>query len=387
MGVGTQSGVLNCRPTFNTCQSNGCGITSATYPGNGIVQANGEYADNWNDVLAFMNANGASVNNGMTWPQVKAACDAAWGNYDHVNLCDTWYYTLTGFNFGAPCSNECVCTGGCGPTPPPPPPPDETWDCINGTCIQNLAGNGAYASELSCQSDCTTSATYNCIDSNIVFPSVNSTQGFCIDPGDGSGTFNNPATALTDCTATYTNDCQVSTLTGTASPPYPNGYQTQPTIDTGTTFITDYRTWLIQNCLNCLMIDYHYEETIIDVGLGNVGNNFCVGPNGGALSHQLEVHIGPATIQAVNSQNPVSGDHYTFGSLINWGAANGCPDMAGFGTNPTDDMPAFFALLQTCYTSTTPGTTWTEPYTFGGSGEVCRCTGCAPPPISGPVLP
>ena len=55
----------------------------------------------------------------------------------------------------------------------------DTWDCINGNCIDPGTGLGQYSILLDCQNACriVTRASWNCIDSN------------CVDPGDGSGNF------------------------------------------------------------------------------------------------------------------------------------------------------------------------------------------------------
>jgi hypothetical protein len=65
----------------------------------------------------------------------------------------------------------------------------ESWDCINGNCIDPGNGLGMYTTLSACQSECKPrqESSWNCVDGN------------CIDPGDGSGTYATLSACRSEC--------------------------------------------------------------------------------------------------------------------------------------------------------------------------------------------
>jgi hypothetical protein len=63
----------------------------------------------------------------------------------------------------------------------------ESWNCINGNCIDPGNGLGMYTTLSACQSECSVPPSWNCINGN------------CIDPGDGSGTYATLSACQSEC--------------------------------------------------------------------------------------------------------------------------------------------------------------------------------------------
>ena len=100
--------------------------------------------------------------------------------------------------------------------------PPESWDCVDGSCVDPYTGNGQYSTYSSCINSCVPAVppTYNCV------------AGVCTDPLDGTGQYTN------------INDCQANC--------YPSTWECVPgaVIDTsscqGTTYVSipSNYTWL-----------------------------------------------------------------------------------------------------------------------------------------------
>jgi len=56
-------------------------------------------------------------------------------------------------------------------------PPVESYNCIDGNCVDPGDGTGTYATLGECEAACGVTESYDCIDGN------------CVDPGDGTGTY------------------------------------------------------------------------------------------------------------------------------------------------------------------------------------------------------
>jgi hypothetical protein len=63
----------------------------------------------------------------------------------------------------------------------------ESWNCINGNCIDPGNGLGMYTTLSACQSECNVTPSWNCVDGN------------CIDPGNGSGTYTTLSACQSEC--------------------------------------------------------------------------------------------------------------------------------------------------------------------------------------------
>jgi hypothetical protein len=63
----------------------------------------------------------------------------------------------------------------------------ESWNCINGNCIDPGNGSGYYNTLVGCQRDCNVPPSWNCINGN------------CIDPGNGSGTYTTLSACQSEC--------------------------------------------------------------------------------------------------------------------------------------------------------------------------------------------
>jgi hypothetical protein len=63
----------------------------------------------------------------------------------------------------------------------------ESWNCINGNCIDPGNGLGMYTTLLACQSECNVPPSWNCVDGN------------CIDPGNGLGTYTTLSACQSEC--------------------------------------------------------------------------------------------------------------------------------------------------------------------------------------------
>jgi hypothetical protein len=63
----------------------------------------------------------------------------------------------------------------------------ESWNCINGNCIDPGNGSGYYNTLVDCQRDCKVTPSWNCVDGN------------CIDPGDESGTYTTLSACESEC--------------------------------------------------------------------------------------------------------------------------------------------------------------------------------------------
>jgi hypothetical protein len=63
----------------------------------------------------------------------------------------------------------------------------ESWDCIDGNCIDPGNGLGMYTTLSACQSECNVPPSWNCIN------------GDCIDPGNGSGTYTTLSACQSEC--------------------------------------------------------------------------------------------------------------------------------------------------------------------------------------------
>jgi hypothetical protein len=94
---------------------------------------------------------------------------------------------------------DCLCTAVIGTTGAYPTLSDcegtlssiescqESWDCINGNCIDPGDGSGYYNTLVDCQRDCKVTPSWNCINGN------------CIDPGNGSGTYTTLSACRSKC--------------------------------------------------------------------------------------------------------------------------------------------------------------------------------------------
>ena len=63
----------------------------------------------------------------------------------------------------------------------------ESWDCINGNCVDPGDGSGYYNTLVDCQRDCNVPPSWNCINGN------------CIDPGNGLGTYTILSACQSEC--------------------------------------------------------------------------------------------------------------------------------------------------------------------------------------------
>ena len=64
----------------------------------------------------------------------------------------------------------------------------ETWNCVNGSCVDPGDGNGIYNSLFECeQSDPCSIESWDCINGN------------CLDPGDGTGIYSSFENCQTVC--------------------------------------------------------------------------------------------------------------------------------------------------------------------------------------------
>jgi hypothetical protein len=101
---------------------------------------------------------------GITWDIVDCLCTAVIGTTGT-------YFTLSDCE-GA-LSNIISC--------------QESWNCINGNCIDPGNGLGMYTTLSACQSECNVPPSWNCVDGN------------CIDPGNGSGTYTTLSACQSEC--------------------------------------------------------------------------------------------------------------------------------------------------------------------------------------------
>ena len=128
----------------------------------------------------------------------------------------------------------------------------ESWNCINGNCIDPGNGLGMYTTLLACQSECNVPPSWNCINGN------------CIDPGNGSGTYTTLSACQSECKPISSDILGCMDFTA-------NNYNPYATIDDGSCEFGD------NGNAECLSTIYNTPENEIWVGADPVPANNPVG--------------------------------------------------------------------------------------------------------------
>jgi hypothetical protein len=128
----------------------------------------------------------------------------------------------------------------------------ESWNCINGNCIDPGNGSGYYNTLVECQRDCKVTPSWNCINGN------------CIDPGDGLGMYTTLSACRSKCEPISSDILGCMDYTA-------NNYNPYATIDDGSCEFGD------NGNAECLSTIYNTPENEIWVGADPVPANNPVG--------------------------------------------------------------------------------------------------------------
>ena len=169
---------------------------------------------------------------GITWDIVDCLCTAVIGTTGT-------YFTLSD------CEGTLSSIESC----------QESWDCINGNCIDPGNGSGYYNTLVDCQRHCNVPRSWNCINGN------------CIDPGNGSGTYTTLSACQSECKPISSDilGCMDSTA---------NNYNPYATIDDGSCEFGDNGD---NGNAGCLSTIYNTPENEIWIGADPVPANNAIG--------------------------------------------------------------------------------------------------------------
>ena len=263
--------------------------TMLLYPGAGITMTTPYQT--WSVLMGVYHGNSVTGGNqvcqfSICFPQVKPClCTSTWvppvpavpaipaipaviggctmvvgGQYSTLSLCQTacnpipasWncitatsttypylpiYYCLDPMDGSGTYSNFNLCIASCA-TPPIP----QTFECINGACIELFNGMGNFTTLVDCNNNCgvPTAVSWNCIN------------GVCVDPGTGLGTYTDLTTCQSLCNPIIVGNCNI---------------QGAPAWDATTAFMPG-------DVVSYLGIWYHQITTISVTGTAPIGMTF-----------------------------------------------------------------------------------------------------------------